>query len=94
MNARLKMAYSEREELLDKLRRTEREHTGYENICFHFSFLFCHVGGPYNTSRYPMLNFDKVLPAVLALFNTVPKGVFLKSELHGQPDRSYLKIKC
>lgn len=50
-------------------------------ICFHFSFLFCHVGGPCNTSRYPMLNFDKVLPAVLALFNTVPKGVFLKSEL-------------
>lgn len=32
MNARLKMAYSEREELLDKLRRTEREHTGYENM--------------------------------------------------------------
>ena len=29
MDARLKLAYSEREELLDKLRRTEREHTGY-----------------------------------------------------------------
>lgn len=31
MNARLKMAYSEREELLDKLRRTEREHTGFDS---------------------------------------------------------------
>ena len=82
MNARLKMAYSEREELLDKLRRTEREHTGYENmLSFFLLVLFCHVGGPCNTSRYLMLNFDKVLPAVLALFNTVPKGVFLKSEL-------------
>lgn len=29
VNARLQLAYSEREELLDKLRRTEREHTGY-----------------------------------------------------------------
>ena len=29
MNARLKLAHNEREELLDKLRRTEREHTGY-----------------------------------------------------------------
>ena len=28
MNARLHMAHSEREELLDKLRRSEREHTG------------------------------------------------------------------
>ena len=28
MNARMQMAYSEREELLDKLRRNEREHTG------------------------------------------------------------------
>ena len=36
MNARLKMAYSEREELLDKLRRTEREHTGYENMLSFF----------------------------------------------------------
>lgn len=36
MNARLKIAYSEREELLDKLRRTEREHTGYENMLSFF----------------------------------------------------------
>ena len=28
VNARLHLAHSEREELLDKLRRTEREHTG------------------------------------------------------------------
>lgn len=28
VNARLQLAHSEREELLDKLRRTEREHTG------------------------------------------------------------------
>lgn len=28
MNARLKLAYSEREELLDKLRRSERDHAG------------------------------------------------------------------
>ena len=28
MDARLQMAHSEREELLDKLRRSEREHTG------------------------------------------------------------------
>ena len=28
MNVRLQMAHSEREELLDKLRRSEREHTG------------------------------------------------------------------
>ena len=70
MNARLKMAYSEREELLDKLRRTEREHTGYENmVSFFLLVLPC------------MLNLDKLLPAVLALFNTVTKGVFLKLEL-------------
>lgn len=31
MNARLEMAYSEREELLDKLRRSEREHTGFDS---------------------------------------------------------------
>ena len=82
MNARLKMAYSEREELLDKLRRTEREHTGYENM--HPFFLLVLPGGPCNTSRCPMLNLDKLLPAVLALFNTVTKGVFLKSELASQ----------
>ena len=29
MNARLKLAYSEREELLDHLRRNERDHAGY-----------------------------------------------------------------
>lgn len=62
-------------------------------ICFHFSFLFCHVGGPYNTSSYAMLNLDKLLPAVLALFNTATKGVFLKSELASQRGH-YLKIKC
>ena len=28
VNARLQLAHNEREELLDKLRRTEREHTG------------------------------------------------------------------
>lgn len=49
-------------------------------ICSHSSFLSCHVGGPCNASRYPMLNLDKLLPAVLALFNTITKGVFLKSE--------------
>ncbi|KAL9957946.1 hypothetical protein ACROYT_G034905 [Oculina patagonica] len=31
MNARLKMAYSEREELLDKLRRSERDHAGFDS---------------------------------------------------------------
>lgn len=38
MNARLQMAHSEREELLDKLRRSEREHTGY--ILFFLVFFF------------------------------------------------------
>lgn len=28
MNARLKLAYSEREELLDQLRRSDRDHAG------------------------------------------------------------------
>ena len=32
VSARLQLACSEREELLDKLRRTEREHTGYVNV--------------------------------------------------------------
>lgn len=36
MNARLQMAHSEREELLDKLRRSEREHTGYILVIFFF----------------------------------------------------------
>lgn len=31
VNARLQLAHSEREELLDKLRRTEREHTGFDS---------------------------------------------------------------
>ncbi|KAK2560592.1 Mirror-image polydactyly gene 1 protein [Acropora cervicornis] len=31
VNARLQLAHNEREELLDKLRRTEREHTGFDS---------------------------------------------------------------